>query len=167
MDEQTQNVQPDYSFITNQPAEPEQKKSKKKLVFIGVGAFVLLVGFAALLVGMTTTNVQQATGSEEQTAAAKLFLGYLAKDSVDENAYTMLSKDLFLDKEKNAHLLNRFRSGVNFSSCAEPTSKQDESGSQDNVFTCKTKLDKNVAINIVTKTQEGKVVVAAHKMEVI
>jgi hypothetical protein len=98
MNPQTQNKQPDFSFIANQPDPGMQKKPKHKLIFIGFSIFVLIVGLGVLLLFTANKNVKRqpvATNSVEPASSDKTteqYLGYI-KDGKYQDAYGLLAKE--------------------------------------------------------------------------
>ena len=64
MDNQTQNTQPDFGFIVNQPSEPTKKHRPRMLVMVAGGMFVLVViVFIGSLFFNTKKNVQSSDPS--------------------------------------------------------------------------------------------------------
>lgn len=68
MYDQNQNIQPDYSFITEQPGPPVKKSPKPLYIFAGViGLFIVVIG---LIFVTSKNNVQKvADGPKFDTAA--------------------------------------------------------------------------------------------------
>src|SRR5690554_525688 len=83
MNDQNQNVQPDYSFITNQPGPPAKKSPKPLYLFAGVfGVFLLLIG---IMFVSSRNNVKKVADGPKFDSAAQVPEQYLRH--IGDNQY--------------------------------------------------------------------------------
>lgn len=96
MYDQNQNIQPDYSFITNQPGPAPKKTPKPLYVFAGViGVFLLLIGFIFV---SSRNNVKKVADGPKFDSAAQVPEQYLRH--VGDNQYPEAFK-LFTTESQN------------------------------------------------------------------
>ncbi len=91
MQDQNQNVQPDYGFIVNQqmPDAQKPKRSRRKFILIAGGLFIFVSLFAASIFAAIQGNVQETTSNEIADATITEF--YDAVKAQDyEKASTLL-----------------------------------------------------------------------------
>lgn len=93
MYDQNQNIQPDYSFITNQAGPPVKKSPKPLYVFAGViGVFFLLIG---LIVVSSRNNVKKVADGPKFDTAAQVPEQYLryVNDSQYPEAFKLFTTE--------------------------------------------------------------------------
>lgn len=96
MYDQNQNIQPDYSFITNQPGPAPKKTPKPLYVFAGViGVFLLLIGFIFV---SSRNNLKKVADGPKFDSAAQVPEQYLRH--VGDNQYQEAFK-LFTTESQN------------------------------------------------------------------
>lgn len=121
MYDQNQNIQPDYSFITNQPGPAPKKTPKPLYVFAGViGVFLLLIGFIFV---SSRNNVKKVADGPKFDSAAQVPEQYLRH--VGDNQYTEAFK-LFSEETKSRSTEDEYKKvapimfgNINVSSCVE------------------------------------------------
>ncbi|GEM_PF-2750447 len=136
MNDQNQNVQPNYDFITNQQA-PIQKKGPNPFVLFGgvIGVFGLIVG---LIFVMSNNNVKTASGPKFDVASQvpEQYFRHMA-DGTYENAFKLFSSETqnLVTQEKYVAQVPSVFANVDVSQCVADAANSEQIVN----YTCPTK----------------------------